>query len=99
MARAMKKAIAKAEEAGEEVEEELKESTQISEELQAWYDDFSAKETEQVQRIADEMMNDPKEGEIVVPQEEMEKILEEVIDKEGLENNEVAQEYFDSIWE
>lgn len=44
-------------------------------------------------------MNDPREGEIVVPQEEMEKILEEVIDKEGLENNEVAQEYFDSIWE
>ena len=78
-ARALKKAIALAEEAGDEIEDEVREEAEIGPELQAWFDEHEARDTAQVKRMAEELTTPDQDGKVIVPSEEMEKILEEVM--------------------
>lgn len=94
----MKKAIAAAEEAGDEVEDSIREAAELGPELQAWYDEFEARETGQLKRMGEELSTPDKDGKVIIPSEEMERILEEVMNKD-LDSEEVAQEYFDKVWE
>lgn len=58
--------------------------------------EMKSKERMMLKRYAEEIREEGFDG---IPQEKMEEILEEIIEKDGLENEDLANEYFDMQWQ
>ena len=71
----------------EDLEEKLQDALTIKPDLQEWYDNYHGAQMLSVTNLAQEMI---KDGALKIEQEELEKLLTEISNKEGLENSEVA---------
>lgn len=93
-----KKELQKALEAGEveNVEEDAKLAAHISPELE----EFAQKYLEKQDKVNMRMIEKIKEKtQIRIPEEDWQQILDEVMNKDGLEDQETAQKYFNEMWE
>ena len=64
--------------------------------MEAAYEELMAQQRKMLQNYVDET---PPEEKMLIPAEELERLLEEVMRKDGLEDATVAQEFFDGLWE
>ena len=78
-----------------EVHEELKKMAMIDPELEQWFQTQNERDQKIMRTMAKEMVED---GTLQIEQEELEKILDEISNKDGLDSKEIADKYFDEMW-
>ena len=78
-----------------ELNEDVKKMARIDPELEQWFQTQNEKEEKIMRTMAKEMVED---GTLTIEQEELEKILEEISNKDGLDSQELADKYFEEMW-
>lgn len=79
----------------EDLEEKLQDALKINPKLQEWYDKFNGGQVKEIENLAKEMTAD---GSLNIDPEELEAILTEIINKDGLHSKELAFEYYEKMY-
>lgn len=69
---------------------------EIRPELEEWYKSFQERRMKEVSNLANEMI---AEGSLTIEQEELEAILNEISNRHDLETTEIANEYYNKMWD